>query len=68
VLAWQYTRAAVALPIIGATKPHQIEAAVAALDIALEADEVAAPEAPYRARFPTGMGTNGPAMDQVSLR
>ena len=47
-LAWHYTKPAVAAPIIGATKPHHIEAAVAALDIGLTADEIAAIEGPYR--------------------
>ncbi|MEO0463535.1 MAG: aldo/keto reductase [Pseudomonadota bacterium] len=67
-LAWHYTKSSVASPIIGATKPHHIEAAVAALEITLSAEEVAALEAPYRPKFPTGLGMASPAMDQVSVR
>ncbi len=67
-LAWHYTRSAVAAPIIGATKPHHIEAAVAALDITLSEEEVAAIEGPYRPKWPTGMGMAMPTMDQVTVR
>ncbi len=66
-LAWHFTKAPVAAPIIGATKPHHIADAVAALDIALEADEIAALEEPYRPKFPTGMGMAMPPMDRVSV-
>lgn len=66
-LAWHFTKSQVAAPIIGATKVQHIEAAVAALDIALSADEVTALEAPYRPKWPTGMGMPMPAMDQVSV-
>ena len=41
--------------------------AVKALDIALTGEEVAALEAPYRPKFPTGMGMPMPAMDKVSV-
>ncbi len=67
-LAWHLTKPAVAAPIIGATKPHHIEAAVAALDVELSADEIAAIEGPYRPRWPTGMGMAMPEMDQVSVQ
>lgn len=67
-LAWHFTKRAVTAPIIGATKPHHIEAAIAALDIRLEDDEVAALEGPYRAKFPTGMGMAMPNMDQVTVK
>jgi aryl-alcohol dehydrogenase-like predicted oxidoreductase len=67
-LAWHFTKPAVAAPIIGATKPAHIADAVRALDLALSAAEIAALEAPYRPKWPTGMGMPMPAMDQVSLR
>ena len=35
-------------PIVGASKTWQIDQAVAALDVALSADEIAKLEAPYR--------------------
>lgn len=67
-LAWHFTKPQVAAPIIGATKPAHIADAVRALDLALSTDEIAALEAPYRPKFPTGMGMPMPAMDRVSLR
>jgi aryl-alcohol dehydrogenase-like predicted oxidoreductase len=38
---------AVTAPIVGATKPGHIEDAVAAVDVDLSDDEIAALEAPY---------------------
>jgi len=67
-LAWHFTKPMVAAPIIGATKPAHIADAVRALDLALPAEEIAALEAPYRPKWPTGMGMPMPAMDKVSLR
>jgi aryl-alcohol dehydrogenase-like predicted oxidoreductase len=67
-LAWHFTKPEVTAPIIGATRPQHIADAVRALDIALTAEEVAALEAPYRPKFPTGMGMPMPAMDKVSVR
>jgi aryl-alcohol dehydrogenase-like predicted oxidoreductase len=46
-LAWVASRSAVSAPIVGATKPHHLTDAVAALDIRLTSDEVDALEAPY---------------------
>ena len=46
-LAWLCQRPCVVAPIVGASKPHHIEDAVAALALRLRADEVAAREAPY---------------------
>jgi aryl-alcohol dehydrogenase-like predicted oxidoreductase len=40
-------REAVTAPIVGATKPGHVEDAVAALEVELGEDEVAALEAPY---------------------
>jgi len=65
-LAWHFTRPAVAAPIIGATRPQHIAAAVKALDIVLTDEEISALEAPYRPKWPTGMGMPMPAMDRVS--
>lgn len=67
-LAWHFTKPAVAAPIIGATKAHHIDAAIAALDIELTADEIAALEGAYLPKWPTGMGMAMPGMDQVSVR
>jgi aryl-alcohol dehydrogenase-like predicted oxidoreductase len=46
-LAWLLAKPAVTAPIVGATKPHHLEDAVAALSINLTAEEVARLEEPY---------------------
>ncbi len=47
-LAWLLSRPGVTAPIVGATKPHHIDDAVAAVGLELSPDEVAAIEEPYR--------------------
>ena len=47
-LAWMYSRPAVNAPIIGATKPHHLDDALAALSVHLTAEEIARLEEPYR--------------------
>ena len=44
----------VAAPIVGPTKDHHLPDAVAALDVELTEDEIAALEAPYTPRMPSG--------------
>jgi aryl-alcohol dehydrogenase-like predicted oxidoreductase len=66
-LAWHFSRPQVTAPIIGATRREHIADAVRALGIALSGDEVAMLEAPYRPKWPTGMGMPMPAMDRVSV-
>jgi aryl-alcohol dehydrogenase-like predicted oxidoreductase len=46
-LAWVLQKEPVAAPIVGATKPHHLEDAVAALSVKLTLDEVASLEEPY---------------------
>jgi len=46
-LAWILQQPAITAPIIGASKPHHLEDAVAALDITLTQDEISQLEAPY---------------------
>jgi 1-deoxyxylulose-5-phosphate synthase len=46
-LAWMLGKDAITAPIVGATKPGHIEDAVAAVDVQLSDDEIAALEAPY---------------------
>ncbi len=53
-LAWLLAKPAITAPIVGATKPEQLEDAVAALDINLTPDEIAALEAPYQPLRPVG--------------
>jgi aryl-alcohol dehydrogenase-like predicted oxidoreductase len=53
-LAWVAGREAVTAPIVGATKPHHIDDAVAALDLELTEEEVGRLEAAYTPREPAG--------------
>lgn len=46
-LAWVLSKPAVTAPIVGASKPHHLDDAVAALSIQLTLEEIAALEAPY---------------------
>jgi aryl-alcohol dehydrogenase-like predicted oxidoreductase len=46
-LAWLLSKPVVTSPIVGATKPHHLDDAVAALSVRLTAEEVAALEEPY---------------------
>jgi 1-deoxyxylulose-5-phosphate synthase len=46
-LAWMLSKPAITSPIIGATKPHHIDDAVAAVDLALSPEEIASLEEPY---------------------
>jgi 1-deoxyxylulose-5-phosphate synthase len=46
-LAWMLHQEAVSAPIVGATKPGHVEDAVAAVDVELTDEEIAALEAPY---------------------
>jgi aryl-alcohol dehydrogenase-like predicted oxidoreductase len=52
-LAWVLKNPVVDAPIVGATKPHHLTDAVAALDLTLTDDEAASLEAPYVLRQPT---------------
>jgi aryl-alcohol dehydrogenase-like predicted oxidoreductase len=47
-LAWMYTKPNIASPIVGTTKPHHLEDALAALSVHLTEDEVKRLEEPYR--------------------
>ncbi|MCA4133440.1 aldo/keto reductase [Arthrobacter sp. M4] len=51
-LSWVLRNPAVSAPIVGATKPHHLADAVAALDVRLSDEEVAQLEAPYRPQSP----------------
>jgi aryl-alcohol dehydrogenase (NADP+) len=46
-LAWVSRHPAVTAPIVGFTKPHHLDDAVASLDVQLTDEEVARLEAPY---------------------
>ena len=46
-IAWLHTKPVVSAPVVGATKPHHLADAVAALDITLTDDEIERLELPY---------------------
>jgi aryl-alcohol dehydrogenase (NADP+) len=46
-LAWMLSKPFVTAPIVGATKPHHLADAVAAVDLALSAEEIRRLEEPY---------------------
>jgi aryl-alcohol dehydrogenase-like predicted oxidoreductase len=52
-LAWVLHNPGVSAPIVGATKPHHLPEAVAALELRLTADEIEAMEAPYTEHGPS---------------
>ena len=51
-LAWVLRNPVVSAPIVGATRPHHLADAVAALDVHVTDDEAAELEAPYRPQTP----------------
>lgn len=53
-LAWVRQQEAVSAPIVGATKPHHLDDAVASVDLWLDDDELDRLEAPYVTREPEG--------------
>jgi len=53
-LAWVLAKSEVSAPIIGASKPHHLDDAVAALDVSLSADDIAQLEAAYVPHAVTG--------------
>jgi len=46
-LAWLLTKPVITAPIVGATKLHHLDDALASLEVMLSADEIAALEEPY---------------------
>ena len=46
-LTWLLHKSVVSAPIVGATRPHHLEEAVAALQVRLSATDIAELEAPY---------------------
>jgi 1-deoxyxylulose-5-phosphate synthase len=53
-IAWLLSKPAVTAPIIGATKPEQLDEPLAAVEAPLSADEIAALEAAYEAQAVVG--------------
>jgi aryl-alcohol dehydrogenase (NADP+) len=55
-LAWLLAQPGVDAPIVGATKPHHLDDAIAALDVTLSDAEIDALRAPYRPHEVAGFG------------
>jgi len=53
-LAWLMAKPEITAPIVGATRPEQLADAIAAIDIRLDHDEIAALERPYVPLEPVG--------------
>ena len=53
-LAWLFSKHEITAPIVGCTSVKHVEEAVAALDVALSPEEIAALEAPYKPHVKTG--------------
>jgi aryl-alcohol dehydrogenase-like predicted oxidoreductase len=53
-LAWVLAQRGVSAPIVGASKPHHLDDAIAALDLSLSDDEIKRLEAPYVPHAVTG--------------
>lgn len=67
-LAWVLQKPEVTSPIIGATKPKHMEDAVAALDVSLSPEDIAAIEAPYRPHPVMGIFGMPPADLKVTVK
>ncbi|MEM1435834.1 MAG: aldo/keto reductase [Pseudomonadota bacterium] len=66
-LAWMLSKPAMTSPIIGASKPHHLEDAVAAVTLELSAEEVERLEAPYTPRALQGMAGPMPIGGRVTV-
>ena len=66
-LAWHFARGITA-PIIGATKPGHIGAAVEAMTLGLTDEEVERLEKPYRPKMPVGVVSTAPDFGKLTLK
>jgi len=55
-MAWLLAKPGVTAPIVGASKPHHLDDAIAAVSLKLTPDEISALEAPYIPRAAGGFG------------
>ncbi|WEK42411.1 MAG: aldo/keto reductase [Candidatus Sphingomonas colombiensis] len=67
-LAWLLAKPEITAPIVGASKPAQLADAIAALDLRLSTDEIAALEAPYVPHGVTGVSFPSRFNGRVSVR
>jgi 1-deoxyxylulose-5-phosphate synthase len=66
-LAWVLKNPIVTAPIVGATNPHHLSDAAAALDVHLTDDDIRVLEEPYTPHQPTGFRAAGPAWGSRGL-
>ena len=66
-LAWHFAKGITA-PIIGATKPGHIGAAVEAMTLGLTEEEVNRLEKPYLPKMPVGVASTAPGFDKITLK
>jgi aryl-alcohol dehydrogenase-like predicted oxidoreductase len=55
-MAWLLAKPGVTAPIVGASKPHHLDDAIAAVSLKLTPEEISALEAPYIPRQAGGFG------------
>lgn len=67
-MAWLLSKAGITAPIIGATKPSHLDDAIAALDVALSAEEVARLESPYLPHQVVGLAGPLPVGGKLTLK
>jgi aryl-alcohol dehydrogenase-like predicted oxidoreductase len=66
-LAWHFAKGITA-PIIGATKPGHIGAAVEAMTLGLTEEEVNRLEKPYLPKMPVGVASTAPGFGKITLK
>ncbi len=67
-MAWLLGKAGITAPIIGATKPSHLDDAIAALDVALTAEEVTRLESPYLPHQVIGLAGPLPVGGKLTLK
>lgn len=67
-LAWLLQKPGITAPIVGASKPHHLDDAVAALDLILSDEEILALEAPYVPHPVVGLNAMGRFKGRVSIK
>jgi len=67
-MAWLLGKAGITAPIIGATKPSHLADAIASLDVALSAEEIARLEAPYLPHRVVGLAGPIPLGGTLTLK
>jgi aryl-alcohol dehydrogenase (NADP+) len=67
-MAWLLGKAGITAPIIGATKKSHLSDAIAAVDVTLDAEEVARLESPYLPHQVVGLAAPMPLSGKLTLK